>query len=406
VGVQDRVSLDLDEPARIEEADDNACHRRLRIAERLAVRAAGLRDQLWARDVYARAHDVIERRARFGERLTDDLEAALRLSVCIRRRVCVPGHDRRGPRNPDVPAGDNRARVAEAVLEDRAGRDPPSLHATSIARVDALAQVDDWPAANVAVAVALPDSTGATRGDLNHVFRWASVTKLFTALAALVAAEEGTIDLDEPAGPEGSTVRHLLAHASGLPFEPGAPTSPVGKRRIYSNVGFETLAEHIELRAEIPFPKYLADAVLSPLGMGAELVGSPASGLNGSLADLLELARELQQPRLIAPETLAEATTVQFAGLAGVLPDFGRCDPNDWGLGFELRDDKSPHWTGSKNSVRTFGHFGGSGTFLWVDPEAGLALACLTDLDFGDWAKDAWPRLSDAVLTQAQPGSR
>jgi CubicO group peptidase (beta-lactamase class C family) len=81
-----------------------------------------------------------------------------------------------------------------------------------------------------------------------------------------------------------------------------------------------------------------------------------------------------------------------------VLPDFGRFDPNDWGLGFELRDAKSPHWTGSRNSPRTFGHFGGSGTFLWIDPDAGLGLGVLTNLDFGDWAKEAWPRLSDAVL--------
>jgi CubicO group peptidase (beta-lactamase class C family) len=132
--------------------------------------------------------------------------------------------------------------------------------------------------------------------------------------------------------------------------------------------------------------------------MHAELRGSPAADLHGSLDDLLILARELQRPTLVAPETLAEATTVQFPGLAGVLPDFGRFDPNDWGLGFELRDDKSPHWTGSRNSPRTFGHFGGSGTFLWVDPEAGLALGVLTNFDFGDWAKEAWPCLSDAVL--------
>jgi CubicO group peptidase (beta-lactamase class C family) len=136
--------------------------------------------------------------------------------------------------------------------------------------------------------------------------------------------------------------------------------------------------------------------------MRAELRGSPAAGLYGSLDDLLLLAGELQAPRLVAEETLAEATTVQFPGLAGVLPDYGRWDPNDWGLGFELRDAKSPHWTGTRNSPRTFGHFGGSGTFLWVDPEAELALGCLTDLEFGEWAKEAWPRLSDAVLTEAQ----
>jgi CubicO group peptidase (beta-lactamase class C family) len=83
-----------------------------------------------------------------------------------------------------------------------------------------------------------------------------------------------------------------------------------------------------------------------------------------------------------------------------VLPDFGRFDPLDWGLGFELRDAKSPHWTGTHSSGRTFGHFGGSGTFLWVDPEADVALGVLTDLEFGDWAKDAWPVLSDAVLAE------
>jgi len=244
------------------------------------------------------------------------------------------------------------------------------------------------------------EDLGEMRGPREHVFRWASVTKLVTALAALVAAEEGVIDLDEPAGPEGSTVRHLLAHASGLPFDPGAPTGRPGQRRIYSNVGFETLAEHVAERAEMPFGKYLAAGVLRPLGMSAELRGSPASELHGSLDDLLLFARELQRPALVAPETLAEATTVQFPGLAGVLPDFGRFDPLDWGLGFELRDAKEPHWTGSRASPRTFGHFGGSGTFLWVDPDADVSLGVLTDLDFGDWAKEAWPNLSDAVLAE------
>jgi CubicO group peptidase (beta-lactamase class C family) len=169
---------------------------------------------------------------------------------------------------------------------------------------------------------------------------------------------------------------------------------------VYSNPGFEALADQVAERAEMPFPEYLRGAVLRPLGLTAELRGSPASGLNGTLDDLLRLASELQSPKLIAPETLDEATSVQFPGLSGVLPDVGRMDPNDWGLGFEIRDAKSPHWTGASNSPRTFGHFGGSGTFLWVDPDAGLALGCLTDLDFGPWALEAWPRLSDAVLEE------
>ena len=229
---------------------------------------------------------------------------------------------------------------------------------------------------------------------------WASVTKLVTALAALVAAEEGVVDLDDAAGPTGSTFRHLLAHASGLPPDDDTPIAKPGARRIYSNSGFEVLAGRVATAAEMPFGDYLREAVLAPLQMAASLDGSPASGISGTLDDLLALGRELLRPTLIAPETLAEATAVVFPGLSGVLPGFGRMDPNDWGLGFELRDDKRPHWTGSRNSAATFGHFGQSGSFLWVDPNAGIACACLTDTRFGDWAKEAWPRLSDDVLDE------
>ena len=264
--------------------------------------------------------------------------------------------------------------------------------------MDVLRQVDDWPAQTVAVGVLRAGETLAAHGPRDRVFRWASVTKLVTALAALVAAEEGTIDLDEPAGPLGSTVRHLLAHASGLPFDARAPIARPGQWRIYSNTGFEVLAETVADRAEMPFGEYLQAAVLEPLGLGAELHGSPAAGLHGTLDDLLRFGAEVQRPTLIAQETLDEAITVQFPGLAGVLPDVGRMEPNDWGLGFELRDAKARHWTGTQCSAGTFGHFGGSGSFVWFDPEPGLALACLEDLDFGAWALEAWPRLSDAVL--------
>jgi CubicO group peptidase (beta-lactamase class C family) len=267
--------------------------------------------------------------------------------------------------------------------------------------VEALRQIDDWDADFAAAAVVRPGAVVATRGPGDVERRWASVTKLATALAVLVAAEEGTVDLDEPAGPEGSTVRHLLAHASGLPFEGDVPIGKPGQRRIYSNTGFEVLADHVAAAAEMPFAEYLRRAVSEPLQMAAKLRGSAGADVYGTLDDLLKLAQELLVPTLVAPETFAEATSVQFPGLGGVLPGLGRLDPNDWGLGFELRDAKSPHWTGSRNSPRTFGHFGGSGTFLWVDPERQLACACLTDREFDDWALEAWPRLSDAVLEEA-----
>jgi CubicO group peptidase (beta-lactamase class C family) len=267
--------------------------------------------------------------------------------------------------------------------------------------VEALRQVDGWPADNVAAGVVRAAKVVATRGARDREFRWASVTKPVTALAVLVAAEEGTVDLDEAAGPPGSTVRDLLAHTSGLPFKGHDPISPPGRRRIYSNTGFDVLAEFVAERAEMPFDDYLRQAVLEPLGMGAELRGSAGSHLFGNLDDLLRVARELLAPTLVAPETLAEATSVQFPGLAGVIPGMGRFDPNDWGLGFELRDEKPGHWSGTSVSSRTFGHWGGSGAFLWVDPEADLALGVLSDREFGDWAKQAWPRLSDAVYEEA-----
>ncbi len=259
----------------------------------------------------------------------------------------------------------------------------------------------DWPAKNVAVGARRAGGVLGIHGDEMREFRWASVTKPVTALAVLVAAEECSVDLDEPAGPPGSTVRHLLAHASGLPFEGREPIGPPGKRRIYSNTGFEVLGELVAERADMLFADYLRQAVLEPLGMRAELRGSAGSRLFGNLDDLLRLAGELLSPTIVAPETLHEATTVQFQGLAGVIPGMGRFDPNDWGLGFELRDEKPGHWSGTRVSQRTFGHWGGAGTFLWVDPEAELALGCLTDLEFGDWAKEAWPRLSDALYAEA-----
>jgi CubicO group peptidase (beta-lactamase class C family) len=241
----------------------------------------------------------------------------------------------------------------------------------------------------------------AVRGDTTLRGDWASVTKLVTALAVLVAVEEETVDLDEPAGPPGSTVRHLLAHASGLPFgATGIPAEP-GRRRIYSNLGFEVLGALVAERAGLPFATYLSEAVLAPLGMAdSRLVGSPAAGMVGPLDDLVRLASELLSPTLVSRPTFDAATAVAFPGLAGVLPGFNRQDPLDWGLGFEVRDGKSPHWTGAGNSPATFGHFGRSGSFLWVDPAAGLACAVLSGREFGPWARAAWPAFSDAVLAE------
>jgi CubicO group peptidase (beta-lactamase class C family) len=271
--------------------------------------------------------------------------------------------------------------------------------------VDALHLIDGWGAAHKAAGAAAADRVLGEHGDSSHRFEWGSVTKLLVAYTTLVAAEEGALELDEPAGPEASTVRHLLAHASGLAWDSPEPLGRPGERRIYSNSGYLALAEHVAARAEMPFPEYLTAAVLEPLELGATLEGDAAGGMVGTLGDLLRFGREALEPRLIAAETLQEATSVQFPGLVGVLPGFGRQSPNDWGLGFELRDAKSPHWTGSRNSTDTYGHFGskpGSASFLWIDPRRRLVAAALADASFGEWAANAWPALSDAVLEELE----
>jgi CubicO group peptidase (beta-lactamase class C family) len=267
--------------------------------------------------------------------------------------------------------------------------------------VTALNEVVSWPAAAASVAVVTPDGVVDATGPLDRPLRWASVTKVLTALATWVAVEEGTVSFDQPAGPPGSTLRHLLAHASGLAFESDAVLARPGTRRIYSNRGIEVVAEAVASAAGMSFEQYLREGVLEPLGLtGTHLRGSPAADVVGPVADLARLAVELQRPTLVSPATLAEATSVAFPGLAGVLPGFGRQDPNDWALGVELRDGKAPHWMPASASPKTFGHFGQAGGFLWVDPEAGVALACLTDRDFGSWAADAWPNLGQRVLAE------
>lgn len=262
--------------------------------------------------------------------------------------------------------------------------------------------IEQWPVDNASAAVVRADGElVGSYGDIDRVGPLTSVTKLLTAYTALIATEEGVVELDTPAGPEGATVRHLLAHTSGLAFDTSKMMATPGTRRLYSNSGFEQLADTLAEQSEIAFSDYVSEALFEPLDMSrTRLDGSPAAGARSSARELARFAAELQQPKLVDPTTMRQARTVAFPGLSGVLPGFGHQKPNDWGLGFEIRDHKSPHWTGSASSAETFGHFGQSGTFLWVDPVAGAACVALTDRDFGQWAAQAWPPFTDAVLAE------
>ena len=258
-----------------------------------------------------------------------------------------------------------------------------------------------------AVVIGADGSVLGSVGDTEHGFRLASLSKMLTAWASLIAVEEGVLSLDQPVGQPGCTLRHLLAHAGGYAFDGPDPIAPPARRRIYSNTGIELAADAVAAAADMPFADYLRDAVLEPLAMtSSALTGSPAHAVRSCADDVGRFLAEVQQPTLLSATTATTAVHPQYPDLAGIVPGVGRFDPCPWGLGFEIRGGKSPHWTGHTNSAATHGHFGGAGTMAWIDPAVDAGLVALTDRSFDDWAVDAmrcWPALSDAVVEELGP---
>lgn len=198
----------------------------------------------------------------------------------------------------------------------------------------ALDALDDWPVATAAAAVVGPSGVLAAHGDTDRPFVLASVTKLLVARAVQVAIEEGVVELDTPAGLPDSTVRHLLAHASGLAMHSdhilaaGHPPD-VLQPRIH-RAGRDGRAG-LRLRVH----QYLSEAIFEPLGMAATRLdgGAEAAGFGAisTVADLAAFAADLLCPTTVSAPMHADAISVQFPGLDGVLPGYGVQRPNDWG---------------------------------------------------------------------------
>ena len=276
----------------------------------------------------------------------------------------------------------------------------PALPDSSLSSI--LATIDEWPVPHAAAAVIHRETVIATHGETDRVFRLASISKVITGWTCLIAVEEGSVSLDDAVGPPGSTLRHCLAHAAGYGFDTATPITNVGKRRIYSNTGIEIAAKHIAERTGLMFADYMNEAIFEPLGMSdTSLKASPAYAVFSTVHDMTLFMKELLNPSLISATTAQEAITVQYPELGGVIPGLGSYKPNPWGLAIEIRDHKQPHWTGTLNSPQTFGHFGGSGTMMWIDPSINCGLIALTDRNFDEWSVEAltsWPSLSDAVI--------
>lgn len=248
-----------------------------------------------------------------------------------------------------------------------------------------------------------------TWGDQDKVYPWMSVTKLVTSRTILGAVENGVLDLEQSleqlpgvSEPRPVSVADLLAHRAGLDHEKREFTRDPHSRRVYSNSGYEILGDLLSERSGVPFATWVVEMVFSPLGIKRELRGSPAWGMHGSLRELLAFAFEAACPRFLSPKLFSAWSGSDGMQLPGVVPGYGFYRDNAWGLGCEVRAAKDPHWTLPGSSAQTYGHFGQSGSFLWIDPASRLGAVFLGQEAFGALHKQLWPKLNCALREVAK----
>lgn len=139
----------------------------------------------------------------------------------------------------------------------------------------------------------------------DHLFDIGSLSKPFTAAAILKLQERNKLSIDDPIArhlkgvpkdKRAITIRHLLAHTSGLPratnLKPGSQSkrkaavdeflalplqSPPGERFAYSNVGYQLLAVIVEIVGRTDFERFVQKKVLAPARLKrTTLVGGKA----------------------------------------------------------------------------------------------------------------------------------
>lgn len=280
------------------------------------------------------------------------------------------------------------------------------MSANSWPKVAPILQQSGYVLPSFATAACLftANDTLMSAGRQDRQFPLASVTKLLTTWACLIAVSHARLSLDEPVAlpaPSPISLRHLLSHASGAPMESGTGFSAPQRRRNYSNYGIECAAKIAADRLGTDFSEWVRTHILVPLEMtDTVMAGSPAHGAVSTCADLQKFAREILNPTLIPGELASEAFAPQYPNLDGIVPGYGRFTPCLWGLGFEIRGDKE-HWMPANSSTHTVGHFGQAGSYLWVDHSRGLGAVFLGEMPFGQWHKENWGCLNTTIVTIA-----
>ena len=174
------------------------------------------------------------------------------------------------------------------------------------------------------------------------LYRIASITKTFTGTAIMQLRDAGRLDLDDPAvaylpelrnaiSPfaviETVTVRRMLSHESGLATEPpgtdwsvplyqGAPevtlaqasdivlTLPPNRQHKYSDIAYQLLGEIVTRVSGTPYPRYVQESILDPLGMSAtafEPLTQPLRDRRATGYDWRTLSDELDPAPAMSP---------------------------------------------------------------------------------------------------------
>lgn len=260
-------------------------------------------------------------------------------------------------------------------------------------------------------------------------------------------------------GKNGITLRHLMTHTSGLPDmlpenrelrEAGAgldafvrgtcgvtPGFPAGRGVQYQSMGFAMLGEVIARVTGMACADWVRRELCDPLGLDDTRLGAPPEWFDGEPAVVDRIAEVrtpveqtgadwnwnqrywrmlgvpwggmLTTPRdlavfgrmmldrgrgLLSPATVAAATRNQLAAMKDVPEVERRCRP--WGLGWRLNWPTTSANFGDLLGPRTYGHWGATGTLLWLDPDSDTVCVILTTQPqepSGTWIA----RLSNAI---------
>jgi len=336
----------------------------------------------------------------------------------------------------------------DRIATDIASYLQPSPTHPEYAGAVALAAHDGVVVANDAAGYALryaddtptelpPDQWIPMRGDT--IFDLASMTKLFTAIAAVQLIEAHRLDLNAPVaryipafaanGKGDITILNLLTHTSGLPADPSpslctypthdeqwaavyavAPFAPPNTAYLYSDMNMMTLGKVIETITGQTLDEVVAQHIAGPLGLHDTMFNPPASlqpriaaeeyqpwtgrgivwgtvhdenaycvgGVSGH-AGLFSTTHDLAvlSQTLLNGGRYGQSRIVSEDSVRLLFTNYNQAFPGDsHGLGFEL----DQRWySDALDSPVTAGHTGYTGTSIVIDPLSHSFVILLTN---------------------------